>query len=124
MGCPGSDFQMLSFGFSFLARFIRLTLLRLRRTIQSTVWVSWSLREFLQIAGRNITHMASLMRDFLRLASSRDEPFFLYMAPHDPHRYISSTPSYTMGTSSTKVGLRSETNWLLLYGTFHVLRID
>ena len=38
------------------------------------------------IAGRNITHMASLMRKFLKLALSQDQPFFLYMAPHDPHR--------------------------------------
>ena len=43
------------------------------------------------IAGRNITHMASLMRKFLKLALSQDQPFFLYMAPHDPHRQIPST---------------------------------
>ena len=47
----------------------------------------------LHIAGRNITHMASLMRKFLRLASSKDQPFFLYMAPHDPHRYNTKTVS-------------------------------
>ena len=39
--------------------------------------------------GRNISHMASLVRDFLSLATSRDEPFFLYIAPHDPHRLAS-----------------------------------
>ena len=39
--------------------------------------------------GRNISHMASLVGDFLTLAASRDKPFFLYIAPHDPHRLAS-----------------------------------
>jgi len=44
--------------------------------------------------GRNITHMASLMRKFLKLALSQDQPFFLYMAPHDPHRCGHTEPQF------------------------------
>ncbi|KAK5641207.1 hypothetical protein RI129_009754 [Pyrocoelia pectoralis] len=41
--------------------------------------------------GRNITHIKLLAREFLRNSS---EPFFLYVAFHDPHRCGHTTPQY------------------------------
>lgn len=42
--------------------------------------------------GRNITHIKLLARDFLRNASN--DPFFLYIAFHDPHRCGHTNPEF------------------------------
>ncbi|XP_028981990.1 N-sulphoglucosamine sulphohydrolase [Diachasma alloeum] len=42
--------------------------------------------------GRNITHIKLLTRKFL--SESKDQPFFLYIAFHDPHRCGHTNPEY------------------------------
>ncbi|XP_030032164.1 N-sulphoglucosamine sulphohydrolase isoform X2 [Manduca sexta] len=44
--------------------------------------------------GRNITHIKLLVREFLHSANQEKQPFFLYVAFHDPHRCGHSEPQY------------------------------
>jgi len=44
--------------------------------------------------GRNITHIRDLVRTFFSSVVTKDSPFFLYVAFHDPHRCGHTQPQY------------------------------
>ena len=46
------------------------------------------------VIGRNITLMKYLAADFLREARRKQQPFFLYIGFHDPHRCSHNNPQY------------------------------
>ena len=54
------------------------------------------------IIGRNITLIKELASDFLKIAQHKQQPFFLYIGFHDPHRCGHNNPQY--GAFCEKLG--------------------